>query len=935
MERVNRLAAHVCPLSPQPVAGTGILELMKTKIAKLAKEKAALKADLLKNHGERKIQDVTVEMAINGARAIKSMVTETSDLDANKGIAYRHLSLYEVNTKLPKAPGGSVALPEGAFWLLVTGEEPSAEEVKGMTEELHKRATIPANVMTTIDSLPKETHPMTQLSVAMLALQKDSKFFKKYQEGMKKDDYWSYALEDCLDVVAKVPIIAAKIYRRTFHDGKLPEYDPKLDWAANFAQMLGINQSEDFKEAMRLYLMLHADHEGGNVSAHATHLVGSALSDPYYAWAAGLCGLAGPLHGLANQECLSWLLDVQKQLGGQKPTKDLMTDFANKTLKEGKVIPGFGHAVLRNTDPRYMLEREFALKHCTEDPLFQLVDSCYQAIPPVLLKQGKVKNPFPNVDAHSGQLMHFYNLKEQNFYTVVFAVSRTLGVMAQYIWSRAVSLPIERPKSLPLDELMILAKKHRWQREKGLVINYADPATAAGTAVLGLGLVVLPLLSKLNQIQAEETFQYKYHGETNPRQPLRLFTESELRQRLGSLDAHCVAKEIVMSTEELDEHMEASSMEETDDEVGRIQKWRDSVNGHLRSLQKRSALAFLGLPPDSSMNDINAVYKKMALELHPDKGGDPEKFQELQEMKERLTEIEKEEENPDGKKENEDDPEEEEAKKQKEKEEEEEKNRLPPNERVKKLRMEVHDNTVRLWEKAKKSRDEIVGEKALKTNAQPALNILRLFVDRFVASEIKTLRHDDTRGAEAKLRKFLKQGAEILCVAALADVQATLSTLAMHFNYRLIARSGSPEIKNRCAALLEAVGEVPRNVESFLQQMEADLADQKERDLRRKEERAAAQRRREARGDFGGDAGETTGAAAKAGPKPEPKAEKESAKDWDGVKAGGRLKETAAPKAALEAPVWLLRLNGNGWFFLLERSRICNIHQKPAKTCHQ
>ncbi|CAK9014477.1 unnamed protein product [Durusdinium trenchii] len=879
------------------------------------------------------------------------MVTETSDLDANKGIAYRHLSLYEVNTKLPKAPGGSVALPEGAFWLLVTGEEPSAEEVKGMTEELHKRATIPANVMTTIDSLPKETHPMTQLSVAMLALQKDSKFFKKYQEGMKKDDYWSYALEDCLDVVAKVPIIAAKIYRRTFHDGKLPEYDPKLDWAANFAQMLGINQSEDFKEAMRLYLMLHADHEGGNVSAHATHLVGSALSDPYYAWAAGLCGLAGPLHGLANQECLSWLLDVQKQLGGQKPTKerwalskmlvvfgnsshseDLMTDFANKTLKEGKVIPGFGHAVLRNTDPRYMLEREFALKHCTEDPLFQLVDSCYQAIPPVLLKQGKVKNPFPNVDAHSGQLMHFYNLKEQNFYTVVFAVSRTLGVMAQYIWSRAVSLPIERPKSLPLDELMILAKKHRWQREKGLVINYADPATAAGTAVLGLGLVVLPLLSKLNQIQAEETFQYKYHGETNPRQPLRLFTESELRQRLGSLDAHCVAKEIVMSTEELDEHMEASSMEETDDEVGRIQKWRDSVNGHLRSLQKRSALAFLGLPPDSSMNDINAVYKKMALELHPDKGGDPEKFQELQEMKERLTEIEKEEENPDGKKENEDDPEEEEAKKQKEKEEEEEKNRLPPNERVKKLRMEVHDNTVRLWEKAKKSRDEIVGEKALKTNAQPALNILRLFVDRFVASEIKTLRHDDTRGAEAKLRKFLKQGAEILCVAALADVQATLSTLAMHFNYRLIARSGSPEIKNRCAALLEAVGEVPRNVESFLQQMEADLADQKERDLRRKEERAAAQRRREARGDFGGDAGETTGAAApkaeakakaKAGPKPEPKAEKESAK------------ETAAPKAALEAPVWLLRLNGNGWFFLLERSRICNIHQKPAKTCHQ
>jgi len=469
MDRVNRLAAHVTPgLAPQPVS-SGILEVMRTKIAVLAKEKAALKADLLKNHGERKIQDVTVEMAINGARAIKSMVTETSDLDANMGIAYRHLSLYDVNKKLPKAPGGQVALPEGAFWLLVTGQVPTDEEVKGLTEEFHKRSAIPENVKSTIDSLPIQTHPMTQLSVAMLALQKDSKFFKKYQEGMKKDDYWAYALEDCLDVIAKIPVIAATIYRRTFHDGKVPAYDTKLDWAANFAQMLGVNESEGFKEAVRLYLMLHADHEGGNVSAHATHLVGSALSDPYYAWAAGLCGLAGPLHGLANQECLSWLLDVQKQLHGQKPTKELMTDFANKTLKEGKVIPGFGHAVLRNTDPRYMLERDFALKQCADDPLFQLVDACYQAIPPVLLKQGKVKNPYPNVDAHSGQLMYFYHLREQNFYTVVFAVSRTMGVMAQYIWSRAVNLPIERPKSLPLDALLSLAKKHRWQRPKGNV----------------------------------------------------------------------------------------------------------------------------------------------------------------------------------------------------------------------------------------------------------------------------------------------------------------------------------------------------------------------------------------------------------------------------------------------------------------------------------
>jgi len=422
-------------------------------------ERMALKQELLKTHGETKIQEVTVEMVINGARSMKTMVTETSDLDAHTGIAYRGLSLYDTNQALPKAPGGEAGLPEAAFWLLLTGEVPSAEETAAFTAELHSRAAIPDNVLATIASLPIDTHPMTQLSIAMLAMQKDSKFKDAYDAGMKKNEYWEVCLEDSLDLVAKIPVVAAVIYRRTFHDGKVPAYNSKLDWAGNYAQMLGVNDSEAFKEVTRLYLMLHADHEGGNVSAHTSHLVGSALSDPYYAWAAGLCGLAGPLHGLANQECLSWLLEVQKELGDVKPTKEVMQEFVKKTLAAGKVVPGFGHAVLRKPDPRYMLEREFALKNCPEDPLFQLVDACFQAIPEVLEATGKVKNPFPNVDAHSGQLMYFYNLKEQNYYTAVFAVSRSIGVVSQLVWSRAIGLPIERPKSVPLDVLKQLVSK--------------------------------------------------------------------------------------------------------------------------------------------------------------------------------------------------------------------------------------------------------------------------------------------------------------------------------------------------------------------------------------------------------------------------------------------------------------------------------------------
>jgi citrate synthase len=398
-------------------------------------------------------------MCINGARSVKAMVTETSDLDAHTGIAYRGLSLFDTNQALPKAPGGEAGLPEAAFWLLLTGDVPSAEDTAAFTAELHSRAGVPSNVLATINSLPKETHPMTQLSIAMLAMQKDSKFRAAYDAGMKKTEYWEVCLEDSLDLVAKIPVVAAIIYRRTFHDGKVPAYNSNLDWAGNYAQMLGVNDSEAFKEVTRLYLMLHADHEGGNVSAHTSHLVGSALSDPYYAWAAGLCGLAGPLHGLANQECLAWLLEVQKELGDVKPTKEVMQDFVKKTLASGKVVPGFGHAVLRKPDPRYMLEREFALKNCPHDPLFQLVDACFQAIPEVLEATGKVKNPYPNVDAHSGQLMYYYNLKEQNYYTAVFAVSRSIGVVSQLVWSRALGLPIERPKSVPLDVIKQLVSK--------------------------------------------------------------------------------------------------------------------------------------------------------------------------------------------------------------------------------------------------------------------------------------------------------------------------------------------------------------------------------------------------------------------------------------------------------------------------------------------
>ena len=288
---------------------------------------------------------------------------------------------------------------------------------------------------------------MSQFASAICALQSESKFADAYSKGVHKTKYWETNFEDAMDLIAKLPVVAATIYNNLYRDGAAPcPIDPAKDWSHNFTEMIDYKDGL-FTELMRLYLTIHSDHEGGNVSAHTTHLVGSALSDPYLSFAAGMCGLAGPLHGLANQEVLVFLQKVVDQVGLDS-TDDQMKDFVWSLLKSGQVVPGYGHAVLRKTDPRYTCQREFALKHLPDDKLFKLVSQMYMIVPPILMETGKVKNPWPNVDAHSGVLLQYFGMKEMNYYTVLFGVSRALGVTASLVWDRALGLPLERPKSM-------------------------------------------------------------------------------------------------------------------------------------------------------------------------------------------------------------------------------------------------------------------------------------------------------------------------------------------------------------------------------------------------------------------------------------------------------------------------------------------------------
>jgi len=411
----------------------------------LAEQVPAMRNDIkafLKQHGDKKLegQEATIGHAYGGMRGLKAMVCDTSEVPPDKGLIIRGIPVKDLATKLP----------EEIWWLLLTGRLPKADELACLQADLKARAErLPNYVFTVIDAMPVDSHPMVMLNTAILVLERESEYRRRYDEGMKKDEYWDPTYEDSMNIVAWIPEIAAYIYRLKFRNGVRIAPDAKLDWAGNYAHMLGIpDPTGEFKNLMRLYMVLHSDHEGGNVSAHTCHCVGSALSDPYYAVSAGLDGLAGPLHGLANQECLGWILETIKKFGGV-PTEEQLAKYAQETLDSGKVVPGYGHAVLRITDPRFDAFHAFGAKVCPEDPAYQTVARVFKIVPEVLKQVQKIKDPWPNVDAASGCLLYHFGMTEFSYYTVLFSVSRVLGMCSQLVMSRGWGEAIERPKSMP------------------------------------------------------------------------------------------------------------------------------------------------------------------------------------------------------------------------------------------------------------------------------------------------------------------------------------------------------------------------------------------------------------------------------------------------------------------------------------------------------
>ena len=438
------------------------LDLLKQHLAHQTLPKYRYRIqEFKKHHAANTVANIHLSNLFNGLHNVPILFHPTSILDKDDGVLLRGYRLKQVQDLLHKPKGCFQPSIESVFWLLITGELPTHEQIESLTEDLRQRAKISLDAINFLQNLPIELPPMTQLSMGLLYLQKDS-IFRKNMKSVAKESHWELTYEDGLEILAKIPLILEQIYHKFTNIPTKLHKDSHLDWCGRLAQSLSFSEgiSEDF---IRLFTMTHIDHEGGNVSTHTTMAVASTLADPYLSLSSGINGLAGPLHGMANRDVVLWLMELESRIKDFKNSEGVKEDirsFVNEKMGQKKNIPGFGHSILRKVDARFSLFKGWSDENIKEDyPLVKLAGLCGEVIPEILTKKSKVKNPWPNVDLHSGVLLHYFGMKNPEFYPVFFAAARSFGCIANLVLERAIQMPIEYPLSFDVDSLEKLLKE--------------------------------------------------------------------------------------------------------------------------------------------------------------------------------------------------------------------------------------------------------------------------------------------------------------------------------------------------------------------------------------------------------------------------------------------------------------------------------------------
>jgi citrate synthase len=371
--------------------------------------------------------EITKDNLETGLRGVPVGYCTTSTVDPEKGLIYSGKNVQDLAFKAP----------EEVIYLLYYGKEPSQEDLSAFKEDLRRRSPCKPELLEHIHRLPKEGHPMHHFTAAILLT------------GMYEctDDY----REDCLNLIAKIPEIVAHVINSRASLGGCKPSDPQLGYMENFVHMLNVpnGNKEELTEALKLFNILHYDHGGGNLSTFVGKAVASGLEDMYGSIGAAMLALAGPRHGRANQDCLEFNQALLKELGENFSEEDLKKLLQRK-LEEGGLIFGFGHAVLRVEDPRATVIYEVIEKKYPDHPLARFA-KMLRKVGPELLKNTKIKDPYPNVDAISGTLLYVSGFPYPDYFTVLFGLSRVVGISIQIVYERCVAregkgTPIIRPK---------------------------------------------------------------------------------------------------------------------------------------------------------------------------------------------------------------------------------------------------------------------------------------------------------------------------------------------------------------------------------------------------------------------------------------------------------------------------------------------------------
>lgn len=375
--------------------------------------------------------EIKKENLETGLRGYPVGYCTTSTVDPVKGLFYCGIPISQLASWQP----------EEVIYLLYFGKKGSQDEVKKFSKDLQTRAKLSPEVIKHITSLPRKGHPNKLFCSALLIC------------GMIEgtNDY----KEDCLNLIAKIPQLAATVINFHAGWGETKPSQPQLGYMENFVEMLNLPQKQHLKDLVqifKLFNIMHYDHGGGNLSTFVGKAVASGLEDMYGSIASAMAALSGPRHGKANQDCLVFVQEILDQVGENASEKQV-EELIRQRLSNNELVFGFGHAVLRVEDPRATVFYEAAEKKYPNFPLVKIANLLRKAGPTVLKENPKISNPFPNVDAVSGVILSAAGFPYPDYFTVLFGLSRMVGISIQIVYERCDAregkgTPIVRPKYL-------------------------------------------------------------------------------------------------------------------------------------------------------------------------------------------------------------------------------------------------------------------------------------------------------------------------------------------------------------------------------------------------------------------------------------------------------------------------------------------------------